>query len=675
MTPPSSRWNRLTLLLIGMWCVGILTAFYLRFPLPVRLPLAVETLRDVAVAGGLAVLAIVVGHRLLGWLGASALLPEPPSRLLFSAGVGYGVLGLSGGLMAWLQLLRPLPLALAGAALLLLCRSDSGGLEDTLRRWWAQRGSAPQGAFRACLWTLLSVAMALMLLEALAPPTSYDALRYHLRLPALYAEAGGWVFVPYDFNAAFPANVDMLYAIVLGLGAPGAAKLTHLLLGWLAVGAVALLARRAAGRGAGLPAAAIFYTMPVVALNSAWAYVDMGVTLYTLLAVLCVWCWWKEGRNRWLLLGGILVGLALGTKYTGAVSIPVLGAAILVRPLWRGDVSLQRAMRGAFLLVLVACLVASPWLVRNWVQWGDPVYPFGAAWFGGDAGTYRAERHAAVLSRPEVPVEGPRDWIALPWRFAMDPWVRDEMVGPSLLVALPLLLLVGGGGTLGLIALALLYGVLWMILSPQVRLWIHGLGLFSVGAAASLLVVRRRGGALAAVASVVMIGAMTLSVGNLAVLQRGLSDPFPVVLGMESRERYLRRMLDGHDAMAFINRELAADARILFVGEIYGYYCQRDYLLGSKFDRAPIVDRIARSSDLDEFLNGLRSEGFTHVLYSMTQLRKLADLPGETLDWPDDRSRSIYRRFMVEHLDPIFESSDAVVARILLGAPEETPSP
>ena len=59
----------------------------------------------------------------------------------------------------------------------------------------------------------------------------------------------------------------------------------------------------------------------------------------------------------------------------------------------------------------------------------------------------------------------------------------------------------------------------------------------------------------------------------------------------------------------------------------------------------------------------------------MTQLRKLADLPGETLDWPDDRSRSIYRRFMVEHLDPIFESSDAVVARILLGAPEETPSP
>jgi hypothetical protein len=158
--------------------------------------------------------------------------------------------------------------------------------------------------------------------------------------------------------------------------------------------------------------------------------------------------------------------------------------------------------------------------------------------------------------------------------------------------------------------------------------------------------------------------AMILSVGNLAVMQKVLSDPFAVVLGMESREHYLGRMVDGHGAIRFVNEELPEDARVLFVGEIYGYYCERDYLLGSKFDRAPIVDLISRSASTEELLARLRAAGFTHVLYSMFQLERFASLPGSYLDWPDDASRQIYRRFMVEHLETVYESPQAVVCRI-----------
>ena len=55
-----------------------------------------------------------------------------------------------------------------------------------------------------------------------------------------------------------------------------------------------------------------------------------------------------------------------------------------------------------------------------------------------------------------------------------------------------------------LLALAAAYGVVWLGLSPQMRLFTHGLGLLAAAAAAGWLGVRRRGGAAAVVASAAM---------------------------------------------------------------------------------------------------------------------------------------------------------------------------
>jgi len=291
--------------------------------------------------------------------------------------------------------------------------------------------------------------------------------------------------------------------------------------------------------------------------------------------------------------------------------------------------------------------------------------------------TYRGEQHRSVLARPEVPTGSVTDVLALPWRFAMQPWVDDEMLGPALLLALPLLLLAAGGGATPLVLLALAFAGIWGLLSPQLRLYLHGLGLLSAATGASIAVLRARGDGLARWATRGILVAVLLAAGNLAILQKTLSDPFGVVMGMESRGRYLSRMVRGHAAIDFINRELPADARVLFVGEIYGYYCRRDYLLGSKFDRAPIVDFIARARDSDEFLHGLQAQGFTHLLYSMYQLQRFADLPTPVayLDWPDERARAIYRDFMVNRLEMLYEGPDAVVARIVFDASPPPPTP
>lgn len=666
-TPRRLPWLRIAVMLVS---TGTLAIFLWRFPVPVTPARTLDIARSLGTAGFLLATAVVAGAVVLRRSGLAALPEGPGERVLLAAGLGTGSLALAAFLLGLVGGFRPLPCLLVCAGIWLWGRSALRPLGSDLVRWWRGRpriAGAADLVLRVCLF----VAMGLMLLEALAPPTAYDALRYHLRLPAIYAMEGRWTQVPYEFNGYFPQNVDMLFTLAFVLGAPAAAVLIHLLLGWLAAAACGLLASRLAGPPAGWAAAAIFYTMPVVAINSAWAYVDLGLAFFALLSVHALARWWKTGDGRWALLSGLLAGFALGTKYTGAIVLVVGCLVILGRGLGERRIPGRRLAAALLLFAAGGGLVAAPWLARNTVLRGNPVYPFAASIFGTPAGdTYRAERHQAVLDRPEVPTGTLGDLVRLPWRLTMQPWVRDEMIGPTLLVLLPLLLLTACGGSLWLLAVAAAWGLLWLLLSPQVRLYLHGLGLLAAVAAVAWTRTRARGGWFAGLASGLAILAVPAGVANLAVIQRGLSDPFPVVVGMESPGRYLARMVDGHRAIQFINDNLPAEARVLFIGEIYGYYCRRDHVLGSKFDRAPIVDWIARSPDLAAFLARLREERITHVLYSQVQLRKFADLPGRYLDWPDERSRRIYRDFMTRWIDVVFEDPDAIVARV-----RETPRP
>jgi 4-amino-4-deoxy-L-arabinose transferase-like glycosyltransferase len=674
---PAGNGARLAAVLLAAGSVPLLTLFLLRFPVPVRLPLAVATVRDLATSLLLLLLAVWSGSALLRLLRARHAVAEGGERLLAAAGLGYGAIALGARGLAALDGLRPLPLAAAGALALVLTRREWGVLATdlaSLRRSVSRAGAL--GGARAVLAVLLGVALALMLLEALAPPTAYDALRYHLRLPRIYADQGGWVDVPFDFNSAFPQNVNMIFAVAFALGAPRAASLTHLILGVLATGAVAMLARRAGGQDAGLPAAAIYFTMPVVAFNSAWAYIDQGVVLFTLLSIWSAARFRAGGEARAAGLAGIFAGLALGSKYTAAASLPVLGAWILLAPRRSAGPGRRRALGAAALFLALTLAVSSPWWLRNWFVRGNPVYPFASAWFGAPAhDTYRAALHQLDLERPEIPATSPGDWLALPWRFTMAPWVRDEMIGPALLVSLPILVLSAGAGSVGLLGLAGAFAVVWIATSPQARLFLHGLGLLGAAAGAAWGSLLARRGGPARLGGALLCIAIAAAVLNLAVAQRALSDPFQVVAGMESEEAYLTRMVEGHAAIAFINRALPADARILFVGEIFGYHCRRPYLLGSKFDTPPIVAYISEAPDLDAFRRRLEAEGFTHVLYSQAQLRRFASLPQRYLAWPDERSRGIYREFMTRWLEPIHADDDAVVSRILAAPRELTPAP
>ena len=166
------------------------------------------------------------------------------------------------------------------------------------------------------------------------PPNDYDSLWYHLARPAFWAQghAVGYVANANDQRLdIFPPGAEITAAWPMVLeGSERFASLFQL---------VALLATMAAlagiGRRLGLTArgavfgALAFASLPVVALQASTALNDIAVTSFLVVAV-----WFLLSRARgWPLLGALALALAVATKSTALLAVPLLlVVAAVVRP-------------------------------------------------------------------------------------------------------------------------------------------------------------------------------------------------------------------------------------------------------------------------------------------------------------------------------------------------------
>ncbi|HVF11241.1 MAG TPA: glycosyltransferase family 39 protein, partial [Abditibacteriaceae bacterium] len=265
----------------------------------------------------------------------------------------------------------------------------------------------------------LFVVWALTFVLTLAPPNGldYDSLMYHLAAPAQYLRAGRISDLAYDHHTYFPFTMEMLYLLGLKLQGPVLAKLFHWLMLPLSCLALIAMAERHLSRRAGLFAAALLASLPVVQAEASTAYIDLGLTAFVLLAFLCFANWLATREDQWLMWSGVFCGFCLGTKYLGALTFGWLflwavGSMMTTRRL---------AIKPLTIFVVVALALGGGWYARNWHATGNPVFPFAYEIFGGRgwnlamAQAYTADQAKFGFGRSFT------DVLWLPWRLAMTP--------------------------------------------------------------------------------------------------------------------------------------------------------------------------------------------------------------------------------------------------------------
>ena len=241
----------------------------------------------------------------------------------------------------------------------------------------------------------LILPLALVIFAATLPPgilwdgegNAYDVLEYHLQGPREYFLAGCIKFLPHNVYTSFPQQMEMLYLLQMHLmGDPyyGAvpSQLLHAACGILAVLAVFFWSPRGASRWI---ATLLIGTTPWLAYLGCLAYVENGLLFLAAVAaglILDTFTADEKHIRRLCFAAGLCAGFCGGCKYP-ALAFVVMGLALAYLPTSRQSFRLR--VQNLLLFGAGALLAFSPWLVKNALLTGNPVYPFAYAWFGGKA--------------------------------------------------------------------------------------------------------------------------------------------------------------------------------------------------------------------------------------------------------------------------------------------------
>lgn len=257
------------------------------------------------------------------------------------------------------------------------------------------------------LFLIVAPFVLLMTLGAMLPAFDYDALEYHLQGPKEYFLAGRISFLPHNVYTSMPFGIEMLHLLAMEVfgdwwwGALVGQLVVSSFAVWTAA-LVGLTARRLVSRRAGWVAVVVYLTTPWVYRMATIPFVEGPLCFYHAAAVWIAARALQSGRtlNRGIDDDGALHGAtsrvnrALSTRLWGLVGLlagsamackyPALISAVIPFGLLAVMEAVRRRSLGIVFAYGLSCgVVVAPWLTKNVVDTGNPVYPLAYKVFGG----------------------------------------------------------------------------------------------------------------------------------------------------------------------------------------------------------------------------------------------------------------------------------------------------
>jgi 4-amino-4-deoxy-L-arabinose transferase-like glycosyltransferase len=501
------------------------------------------------------------------------------------------------------------------------------------------------------------------LIMHLSPVIGADALVYHLQIPRAYMEAHRIVPLPFNVYANMPHATELLYTLALTLGGENGAKLLDLAFRVLLMLGLAGFGRRWLGMERALLAPCILLANPLLIDNRTVANIDVAMALVLFAALAQGLRWWETGAARHLLLSSAFLGLLAGMKYTGGLFGAALFATLVVLRFVRPNA--RAPLWHLVLYPIPAILLFLPWLAKNQMFAGNPVYPLMVERFGGVEWNADLGRKLVDWQRSIGMGRTLGDYLLLPWNMTVKANIEypsfDGILSPLYLMLIPAaaLLLPLPPAALALLTFSGLGLALWAWGPQQLRFFMPVLP------ALSLLAAWVVDAALSSTARRLWFGraALALSLAYLAIFSLYIvsvtvPNQLPVVAGLESRGDYLHRRYQPFDAMMRAGKELPENAKLLLVWENRGFYLARPYIADSFYEASWIVQLLEKDQSGDLLEKKLRDVGVTHIMMNVP----LGLHFGRYYAHP--RVREALDRFVRERCAPLFEMNAVIVGEL-----------
>ena len=605
------KWSAIIALI---WLTSVISLYYVNHK-PIEPAFALRLVKIFGQMGaGLWVLVLSGG---LGGVLLPDLSLSPLTSLTLRAGLGLGIISV-------IVLVMGTVLGIASPVIWILMIGASLLFYKQCLVWL----SSAKGI--ACLWReskktekLIAAGLCLLvsanLLIALAPPTRFDALVYHLALPQSYLHEGQIIYIPQNIFWGMPQVGEMLYTLAMAVAGIEAATVLSVFVALLTLLGILGYVSERLTVSAGWIALAVLLAGSTLAGSMHAGYVDWFALLFGFCAIVGLDQWCDSGKRKWLFIAGVFAGLALSSKYTAGVLF-LSGAGLI---LWRSGNKPGRIIKETMVYLCSGVAASLAWLVKNFLATGNPFYPFFVP--AGEMDAFR-QAHYNLM-----PWGGDIESLLLPIRATFQGIEGtpgySASIGPLLLGFGPLLALgwknrsMNQQQTLKTAAIVSILGLIsWSIASRfsgyliQSRLYFAffpALGLVAAGGYLALHDIRWLGIRFGRVADI-----MVLLVFGFSLLQMGVETirkgALPAVLGLRTQDEYLDENLGWFAPVMRSISRLPEESKILMLWEPRSLYCLPLCYPDEVLDRW-LHDRYLSGSNKN-ILSSWKEAGFTHLL-------------------------------------------------------------
>lgn len=535
-------------------------------------------------------------------------------RMAFNFGLGISFLGLfwmgTGLDRVWY---RPIWVWGQGALLAI-------ALWDGFRVWKERRPGTfndliPGDAFSRFLFGAGLFYCFFSLFLDLTPETFYDSMVYHLAVPNYWLIHHGIRDFSTNFFSNYPFGGELYFLNGLVWQGTEAAKMLHV----VCFGACALLAggwaRELGGERAGWMALGLTLTFPLFAVNTWATQVEGLMTLAVALFAYTLFRGLREGNlsPRDAILAGLFAGLALSTKYTALLS---MGSVLAVLAFGKSSFFKPSNWKAWIWFFLAAALLFGPWVVKNLLYTGNPIFPYLMSHFPGrhlpEAGYQRllAEQHARSA-------HDPLSWLLLPWTLTMSNPDSYNFCGPIALALAPFLFLFRLRHPVlkKLAWLVPLFLVLGLSVTHILKFIVPDFVFLYVLLAAALWGGNRSdwGKGVSLVSALVAV----LCFANVTAISHYYYPASGIWYGVQTRGEYLSNpgnITPYYPMAQWVNAQLPGDARLLVAGDARGLYYEREFLTNTVFDEQALAKMAREEKDPSGVARRVRELGVDHIV-------------------------------------------------------------
>lgn len=380
---------------------------------------------------------------------------------------------------------------------------------------------------------IVPIALAILLfliagLAALSPPIKNDTLYYHLGLPRLWALSGGIPFYPTIAFSATALNCELLSTPVAAIVSPEAAQFFVFLIALI----VCFYLAHELSRFTNAPAyygLLFLAAIPLFVAGLSDSKNDYLASGFCLAGLFSYFDYLKNKHLNYLILSGIFIGLAAGTKTNTLIFAPAMITAVTIgRPRWKDFVY----------FILALAIFAIPWYLKAYIETGNPVYPFyntvfRSIFWPGTFDSFNKVTMPASIDR------GLLDFIISPFKLVYWPDLFRGRIGPLPLVFLPLLLVIKNHPRIirPVLIVALIYYLIWYAVWANAR---YLMPIVLMLAFVSAYLAYRSAAKSIAVRLVIMVIVSLLILVNIAQLTRDDFTRIKVAFGIIDRDNFLR---------------------------------------------------------------------------------------------------------------------------------------